>query len=98
MNLMIQEIRWATNRVSGETSRRTTATVSLDAKVGEIKELSNERRILAVDAVDEDSVTLTVRYPSNPAADTVITVKAGESETYAPRSFGAGYIYQITLK
>lgn len=98
MNLMIQEIRWATNRVSGETSRRVTATVSLVAKMGEIKELSNERRIFAVDAIDEDSITLAVRYPSNSAADTVITVKAGESETYAPRSFGAGYIYQITLK
>ncbi len=98
MILYIQEIRWAKNRVTGERSEKATASVALHPAVGEIKELSGDRRRFTVDAVGEESVTLAVRYPENPDADTVITVRQGESETYAPISFGAGYIYEIILK
>ncbi len=98
MELEIVERRWAVNRVTGQRKENVTARVTAPCIPGVVKGLGNERKYFTIDEVTDENLTLTIHYTANPAADTSFVLEREDSRTYAPVSFGAGYIYHFTWK
>ncbi len=98
MQLHIKFVRWAINRVTGVRTERTVFNGKVAVKLGEIEELSEERRKFFIEEINEKTVKLSVKYPPNPDADKTFLLEKGEREIYAPRSFGAGSIFYLLLK
>ncbi len=96
MELQIKETRWAINRMTGEKTERV-AEMSVVCEVGEIEELATEYKRFTIESVGSDFAVVKVNYLTNPDANKELTVKMFETTTYAPRSYGAGYVYQFEL-
>ncbi len=97
MQVYIKTIRWAINRVDGRRTQRVWFNGHFPAVVGLLTPLCDERRTVGLEATDA-GLSIAFRYLENPAADTVLPLTVGEESVYAPRAFGAGYVYHIILK
>ncbi len=97
MKIYIEQVRRATDRVTGQTTSQTVFNGTLPAETGryELPGRANNPTVIEIEAGDK--VTLTFRYP-NEKFDTAYELEAGEPVTHAPRSFGVGDRFHIELK
>ncbi len=97
MTLIIQELRWGIDRKNGGSIQRLTAEEYFPCVVGALPPFALGRRQFTIDEVGESTLTLSVHYPQNPAADRQWTLCVGEEQGYCPRSFDGGYKYRFKL-
>ncbi len=97
MKLRIIEECWGINRRTGERSTKQTDEKLVNA-VGTIIEMTTGRRKFHIDAVSEDSITVTVVYANNPTANVTFTIAKGESVSYQPMSRDGGYKYTLSCE
>ncbi len=98
MELYVKERRWSINRVTGKRTEHVVTDARVPCEVGDIEPLRTERRNVTIDEVSAGAVKISFHYFTNPDGGTTLTVERGEREIYAPRSFGAGSIYEFELK
>ncbi|MGN0114077.1 MAG: DUF1963 domain-containing protein, partial [Acutalibacteraceae bacterium] len=94
MKLRIIEEAWGINRRSGERSTRVTDNRAFAPEIGSALDFPTGRRNFTIDAVDENSITVTVHY-ENTASNKTWVIAKGESQFYRPRSMDGGYQYRI---
>ena len=94
MKLRIIEERWGINRKSGERSTRITDNRAFAPEIGSALDFPTGRRHFTIDAVDENSITVTVHY-ENTASNKTWVIAKGESQFYRPRSMDGGYQYRL---
>ena len=98
MKLRIIEECWGINRRTGERSNKQTDEKLVDVVVGTVIEMPTGRRKFSVDAVSTDSITVTVVYENNPAANKTYEIVKGESVLYKPMSRDGGYKYTLSYE
>ncbi len=98
MKLRIIEECWGINRRTGERSNKQTDEKLVDVVVGTVIEMPTGRRKFSVDAVSTDSITVTVVYENNPAANKTYEIVKGESVLYKPMSRDGGYKYALSYE
>ena len=98
MKLRIIEECWGINRRTGERSNKQTDEKLVDVVVGTVIEMPTSRRKFSVDAVSTDSITVTVVYENNPAANKTYEIVKGESVLYKPMSRDGGYKYTLSYE
>ena len=98
MNLRITEECFGINRVTGERNSRQTDEKIVDAVSGTDVDMPVGRRKFHIDTVSENSVTVTVVYENNPAANKTYEIAKGESVLYRPMSRDGGYKYTLSAE
>ena len=98
MKLRIIEECWGINRRTGERSNKQTDEKLVDVVVGAVIEMPIGRRKFSVDTVSTESITVTVVYENNPAANKTHEIVKGESVLYQPMSRDGGYKYTLSYE
>ncbi len=98
MKLRIVEECWGINRRTGERSTNQTDEKLVNAALETVIEMPTGRRKFHIDAVSEDSITVSVVYENNPAANKTYEVAKGESVLYKPMSRDGGYKYTLSCE
>lgn len=98
MKLRIIEECFGISRRTGERSTRQTDEKLVDATMATVIEMPAGRRKFHIDAVSEDSITVTVIYDNNPAANKTYEIVKGESVLYRPMSRDGGYKYTLSCE
>ena len=98
MKLRIIEECWGINRRTGERSTNRTDEKLVDAALETVIEMPIGRRKFHIDAVSEDSITVSVVYDNNPAANKTYEIIKGESVLYKPMSRDGGYKYALSYE
>ncbi len=98
MRLFIKDTQWAINRVTGKRTTRVLFDGEVPCEVGAVEAFQEKYSEFYVDEVGENSVTLSIRYPNNPDGGKVFIIEKGEDKVYAPRSFGAGHVYDFRVE
>jgi len=98
MKLRIVEECWGINRRTGERSTNRTDEKLVNAAPETVIEMPIGRRKFHIDAVSEDSITVSVVYDNNPAANKTYEIIKGESVLYKPMSRDGGYKYTLSYE
>ena len=98
MSVRIIEECWGMNRRTGKRSSMQTDDKIFSPIVGSIMEMPAGRRKFHIDAVSENSITVTVVYESNPTANKTFEIVKGESVLYQPMSRDGGYKYTLSYE
>ena len=98
MKLRIIEECWGINRRTGERSTNQTDEKLVNAALETVIEMPIGRRKFHIDAVSEDSITVSVVYDNNPAANKTYVIIKGESVLYKPMSRDGGYKYTLSYE
>ncbi len=98
MSVRIIEECWGINRRIGKRSSTQTDDKTFPAVVGSIMEMPTGRRKFHIDAVSENSITVTVVYENNPTANKTFEIVKGESILYQPISRDGGYKYTLSYE
>ena len=98
MKLRIIEECWGINRRTGERSTNKTDEKLVNAVLETVIEMPASRRKFHIDAVGENSITVTVVYENNPAANKTYEIIKGESVLYKPMSRDGGYKYTLSYE
>ena len=98
MKLRIIEECWGINRRTGERSNKQTDEKLVNAALETVIEMPIGRRKFHIDAVSEDSITVSVVYDNNPAANKTYEIIKGESVLYKPMSRDGGYKYTLSYE
>ena len=98
MKLRITEECFGINRRTGERSTDRTDEKTVAAFSGTDIEMPAGRRKFHIDAVSEESITVSVVYDNNPAANKSFEIVRGESVMYNPRSRDGGYKYTLSYE
>lgn len=98
MKLRIIEECWGINRRTGERSTNRTDEKLVNAALETVIEMPIGRRKFHIDAVSEDSITVSVVYDNNPAANKTYEIIKGESVLYKPMSRDGGYKYTLSYE
>lgn len=98
MKLRIIEECWGINRRTGERSTNRTDEKLVNAAPETVIEMPIGRRKFHIDAVSEDSITVSVVYDNNPAANKTYEIIKGESVLYKPMSRDGGYKYTLSYE
>ena len=96
MKLRITEECFGINRATGERSTKQTDEKLVDAVAGTVIEMPVGRRTFNIDAVSEESITVTVVYENNPAANKTYEIVKGVM--YRPMSRDGGYKYTLSAE
>lgn len=95
MKLRIIEEFWGINRRTGNRSTMQTDDKTFSPVAQTVIEMPTGRRKFHIDAVDENSITITVIYENNPTANKTFEIVKGESVLYRPISRDGGYKYTL---
>ena len=98
MKLRIIEECWGINRRTGERSTNRTDEKLVNAAPETVIEMPIGRRKFHIDAVSEDSITVSVVYDNNPSANKTYEIIKGESVLYKPMSRDGGYKYTLSYE
>ena len=98
MKLRMIEECWGINRRTGERSTNKTDEKLVNAALETVIEMPIGRRKFHIDAVSENSITVTVVYENNPAANKTYEIIKGESVLYKPMSRDGGYKYTLSYE
>ena len=98
MKLRITEECWGINRRTGERSTNKTDEKLVNAALETVIEMPIGRRKFHIDAVSENSITVSVVYENNPAANKTYEILKGESVLYKPMSRDGGYKYTLSYE
>ena len=98
MKLRMIEECWGINRRTGERSTNKIDEKLVNAAVETVIEMPIGRRKFHIDAVSENSITVTVVYENNPAANKTYEIIKGESVLYKPMSRDGGYKYTLSYE
>lgn len=97
MKLRIIEECWGIDKITGERNTQQTDEKS-ENTVGNVIEMPTGKRKFHIDAVSEESITVTVVYDDNPAANVTFAIAKGENVLYQPMSRDGGYKYTLSCE
>lgn len=98
MKIRIIEECWGINRSTGERFTNRTDDQLADAVEGTVIEMPTGRRRFTVDAVGENSVTVSVCPQNNSSVRKTLEVTKGENVSHRPRGMDGGYKYLLTCE
>ena len=96
MKLKIKETAWGITRATGAYKEKKTAEEHFPCEIGALPEFGKGKRHFTVDAIEEESIRLSV-HCADPKYNKTWILRKGEEAVYRPRSFDGGYFYKFKL-